>query len=51
MKFLNTYTVLIGENDYMIDAYQNGDGLHLNGDGFRVVLDYIRTHGYPETED
>ena len=51
VKFLNTYTVLIGENDYMIDAYQNGDGLHLNGDGFRVVLDYIRTHGYPETED
>ncbi len=51
VKFLNTYTVLIGENDYMINAYQNGDGLHLNGDGFHVVLDYIRTHGYPETED
>ena len=51
VKFLNTYTVLIGENDYMIDKYQNGDGLHLNGDGFHVVLGYIRTHGYPETED
>ena len=51
VKFLNTYTVLIGENDYMISAYQNGDGLHLNEDGFRAVLNYIRTHGCPETED
>ena len=50
-KYLNTYTVLIGENDYMIDNYQNGDGLHLNEVGFKVVLDYIRTHGYPDTEE
>ena len=50
-KFLNTYTVLIGNDGYMNDKYQNGDGLHLNGDGFAVVLDYIRTHGYVETED
>ena len=49
-KFLNTYTVLIGENDYMIDKYQNGDGLHLNEIGFHVVLDYIRTHGYEGEE-
>ena len=51
VKFLNTYVVLIGENDYMIDKYQNGDGLHLNEIGFQVVLDYIRTHGYPDTEE
>ncbi len=51
VKFLNTYTVLIGENDYMIDKYQNGDGLHLNEIGFGAVLDYIRTHGYPDTEE
>ena len=51
VKFLNTYTVLIGDNGYMNDKYQNGDGLHLNGDGFGVVLDYIRTHGYAATED
>lgn len=51
VKYLNTYTVLIGENDYMIDKYQNGDGLHLNEIGFQVVLDYIRTHGYPDTEE
>lgn len=51
VKFLNTYTVLIGENDYMIDKYQNGDGLHLNEIGFQAVLDYIRTHGYPNTEE
>ena len=51
VKFLNTYTVLIGENDYMIDSYQNGDGLHLNESGFQAVLNYIRTHGYPDTEE
>ena len=51
VKFLNTYTVLIGENDYMIDKYQNGDGLHLNEIGFGAVLDYILTHGYPDTEE
>lgn len=51
VKFLNTYTVLIGENDYMIDSYQNGDGLHLNEVGFKIVLDYIRTHGYLDTEE
>ncbi len=51
VKFLNTYTVLIGDDGFMNNKYQNGDGLHLNGDGFAVVLDYIRTHGYVKTED
>ena len=24
----------------------NGDGIHLNGDTFEVVMEYIRTHAY-----
>ena len=36
----------MGSDGYLIDAYQNGDGLHLNEDGFRLVLDYQRTHGW-----
>ena len=45
-RYLNTISVLMGSDGWLIDAYQNGDGLHLNGDGFRVVLDYQRTHGW-----
>ena len=47
VRFLNTCTVLIGSDGYMVSSYQNGDGLHLNGTGFGLVLDYIRTHAYP----
>ena len=45
-RYLNTISVLMGPDSWLIDAYQNGDGLHLNADGFRVVLDYQRTHGW-----
>ena len=45
-RYLNTISVLMGSDGYLIDAYQNGDGLHLNADGFRLVLDYQRTHGW-----
>ena len=45
-RYLNTISVLMGDDGYLIDAYQNGDGLHLNEDGFRLVLDYQRTHGW-----
>ena len=46
VRYLDTISVLMGSDGYLIDAYQNGDGLHLNADGFRVVLDYQRTHGW-----
>lgn len=45
-RYLNTSTVLMGEDGWLISGYQNGDGMHLNAEGFSAVLDYIRTHGY-----
>jgi len=44
--FLNTASVLVGEDGWLPQSYQNGDGLHLNEVGFGIVLSYIRTHGY-----
>jgi len=46
VAFLNTASVLVGEDGWLPQSYQNGDGLHLNEIGFGVVLSYIRTHGY-----
>ena len=46
VRYLDTYSVLIGEDGYMPQEYQNGDGMHLNEVSFGIVLDYIRTHGY-----
>jgi len=46
VRYLNTISVLMGSDGYMPESYQNGDGLHLNGESFRIVLNYIRTHGY-----
>lgn len=46
VAFLNTASALVGEDGWLPQAYQNGDGLHLNEVGFGIVLSYIRTHGY-----
>lgn len=46
VAFLNTASVLVGEDGWLPQSYQNGDGLHLNEVGFGIVLSYIRTHGY-----
>lgn len=45
-KFLNTYEVLVGENGALPESSHNGDGLHLSGESFEVVMEYIRTHAY-----
>jgi len=45
-RFLNTASVLVGEDGWLPQEYQNGDGLHLNETSFTIVLSYIRTHGY-----
>ena len=44
VRYLNTYTVLVGEDGFLPAAYQNGDGMHFNEVGFEVALKYIRTH-------
>ena len=46
VAFLNTASALVGEDGWLPQSYQNGDGLHLNEIGFGIVLSYIRTHGY-----
>ena len=33
----------------MPEAYQNGDGMHFNKDGYTLMLDYLRRHSYPES--
>ncbi len=48
LKYLNTNSSLKGEDGYLIKSYENGDGLHLMPQGLRAVLQYIRTHGYPQ---
>lgn len=46
VRYLNTQTVLKGEDGWLPQSYQNGDGLHLNETSFSLVLEYIRTHGW-----
>lgn len=45
-KYLNTASALVGTDGYLPETLQNGDGLHLNPDGYNIVLSYIRTHAY-----
>lgn len=47
IRYLDSASVLKDENGYMPDSIDNGgDGLHMNADGYKLVIDYIRTHGY-----
>ena len=52
LKYLDTASVLSGADGYLIPEYDNGgDGIHLNEVGLSTVLQYIRTHGYPEESE
>ena len=46
VRYLDTASALKGADGNMPHSYQNGDGIHLTAEGYRVILDYIRTHGY-----
>lgn len=48
LKYLDTNSALKGDDGYLPLSHQNGDGLHLMPSGFDIVLNYIRTHGYPQ---
>lgn len=49
VSYLDTISVLAtGDDGYLPEEYQNGDGLHLNSDGCDLVIQYIRTHALPE---
>ncbi len=45
-RFLNSYEALVGPDGNLPESSQNGDGLHLNGESFTTVMQYIRTHAY-----
>ncbi len=49
VRYLDTISVLaVGENGYLPQTYQNGDGLHLSPEACDIVLTYIRTHALPD---
>ncbi len=45
-KYLNTYEVLVGPDGALPESSHNGDGIHLSGESFEIVMEYIRTHAY-----
>ncbi len=45
VHYLDSASVLMNESRVLPDDYTNGDGLHLNGESFRLVIEYLRTHG------
>ena len=46
VRYLDTNSALKGADGNLPESYQNGDGIHLTAEGYRVILNYIRTHGY-----
>lgn len=44
LPYLDTASILKCEDGWLNPAYQNGDGLHLNTNGFNRVLGYILSH-------
>ncbi len=46
VKYLDTASALVGIDGFLPEHLQNGDGMHLNEAGFKIELDYIRTHAY-----
>ena len=46
VRFLYSFECLVGEAGWLPESSQNGDGLHLTGEAFTSVMQYIRTHAY-----
>lgn len=47
LKYLNTTECLSDGEGYLLAEFDNGgDGIHLNADGLKAVIRYIRIHGY-----
>ena len=45
-KYLNTYEILVSADGTLPESDHNGDGIHLSGETFGKVMEYIRTHAY-----
>ncbi|MDR0951949.1 MAG: SGNH/GDSL hydrolase family protein [Oscillospiraceae bacterium] len=46
VRFLTSGEALKLPDGTLNEDYNNGDFLHLNPDGYNLILDYVRTHGY-----
>jgi len=46
VRYLDSNTMLKGEDGYMVNSYARSDGLHLAQDALMLVLENIRTHAY-----
>lgn len=46
VRFLYSYECLVGPDGNLPESDQNGDGLHLTGEAFTKVMQYIRAHAY-----
>ena len=52
LHYLDTFSVLVGEDGNIRPELVQSDGLHANEDGLDLALQYIRTHAYiPEEND
>lgn len=46
VRFLYSFETVVGADGNLPEESQNGDGLHLTGEAFNTVLNYVRTHAY-----
>lgn len=46
VKYLDSESVIKDSSGAMPDSLSNDKALHLNADGCKLVIDYLRTHGY-----
>lgn len=46
VKYLDSESVIKGSDGAMPENISNDSSLHLNADGFDILINYIRTHGY-----
>lgn len=44
VRYLDTQSVLKGENGAMIPDYSEGDGVHMNASAYHKIIEYIKTH-------
>ena len=45
-RYLHSYEAVVGSDGNLPESSQNGDGLHLTGEAFTKVMEYIRTHAW-----
>ena len=46
VRYLDSASALKSSKGYLKSEYDSGDGLHLNAEGYKAFLNYVRTHGY-----